>query len=284
MIWSWQVVSKDKFDFVFIILCYRNTHDLQMFLQSASAISGKCRFIIVNSYFDEETKKSFEHIARLAGCDFINVPNNGYGAGNNRGIEIAKERYRFDYLIVCNPDIEFLSFSKYSILNMTDCIIAPNIKTLTGKAQNPFMSHSNPLFELIQFYALKMESKPLLYFGIAFNKILRECSNFYHKLLKAKKRRIYAAHGSCIIFGNEALQKIDIPFDENIFLFCEEFDLARIAKEKNICTYLISDLSILHKEDGSVIFLDTGISSLHKKSFIYYYEKWQARSKGDLSQ
>lgn len=267
-------IHKVRFDSVFIVLCYRNTDDLRLFIKSASKLSTRYKILVVNSYYDDETQSSFKNIANQNDCDFINVPNKGYGAGNNRGIEYALSKYEFDYLVVCNPDIEFLSFPISEVSNMTDCIIAPVIKTLTGKAQNPYINHSNRLVEWIEYWGYKTKFKPLLYTGFAINKLFRESSNIIHNILKTRRRKIYACHGSCVIFGKEAIRKLGIPYDENMFLFCEEFHLAKLAKEKDIKTYMIPELRVLHKEDGSVSFISSGMWDIQGKSFIYYYRKW----------
>ena len=77
------------------------------------------RVIIVNNYYDDETKDNVFNIACNYDCDFINANNDGYGAGNNRGIELAMAKYKFKYLIVSNTDIEILSFD-YKILEYAE--------------------------------------------------------------------------------------------------------------------------------------------------------------------
>jgi len=263
----------EKFDFIFVVLCYRNIHDLQKFINSANELEDTFKIIVVNSYFDDETKEYLQEIALNNNCDFINVPNKGYGAGNNTGIEHAQSNYEFEYIVVCNPDIELINFSQEYFRNKKDYIIAPDIRTLTGKPQNPFIDSSNKFVEWIEYHGYRYQSKFLLYSGFGINKIFREVSNVLWKMTR-KRREIYASHGSCVIFGKDALKKLGRPYDENMFLFCEEFHLAKLAESKGVTTIMMSELKILHKEDGSVVFIGDKAFGLQAKSYIYYYENW----------
>ena len=43
-------------DYVFVVLVYRNTADLEDFLVSTKEITGNYKVIVVNAFFDEKTK------------------------------------------------------------------------------------------------------------------------------------------------------------------------------------------------------------------------------------
>lgn len=271
-------VDKIKYDFVFVVLCYRNTDDLSLFITSAKKITDTYKIVVVNSYYDDETRDNFKKITIENNCDFVNVPNNGYGAGNNSGVDYAKSHYNFEYLVICNPDIEFITFSKDNIKGMNDYIIAPEIKTLKGKSQNPFIDQRSRLInksiETLEYYGYRTKSKLLLYSGFAINKFIRESSNFIYNMIQPKRRKIHACHGACLIIGQTALRRIDKLYDENMFLFCEEFHLANVAKERKVDTVMVPSLKVLHREDGSVSFISKSAFKIQAKSFIYYYEKW----------
>ena len=86
------------YDFIFVVLVYRNTSDLVDFF--ASLKLERTRVIVVNSFYDEESELQFKQIAESNHAEFLSVPNKGYGAGNNRGVEYALKHYDFKYLVI----------------------------------------------------------------------------------------------------------------------------------------------------------------------------------------
>ena len=81
----------EYYKYVFIVLTYRNVEDVRGFLKSLENCTESYKTIIVNSFFDEKCKNEIEKVALQYECDFVNVPNKGYGAGNNFGIELARK-------------------------------------------------------------------------------------------------------------------------------------------------------------------------------------------------
>lgn len=265
---------EDKCDVVFCVLAYKNSMDLQEFIAS---VYKECRFkyriIVVNSYFDDETLNAIKVVADNYKCDFLNVPNNGYGAGNNKGIEFAIKKYGFSFLVVCNPDTIVKNFDMNSVIEYKteEVILAPNVVCASGKRQNPAIGkYSAKALKLI-CSGYKKDKKLTLYRGLAINKINRLLF-----LLKKKNsgKRIFQAHGSFVIFSRSALEKLMPVYDENIFLFCEEMDLAFKARANNVETIYIPEIDIYHKEDGSMKLTNLNIYNEEKKSCLYCSQKW----------
>lgn len=268
-------MQKTKFDIVFVVLTYRNSEDLKSFITSVGQkISETYKIVIVNSYYDDLSYNEIRNIAFDNGCDFLNVDNKGYGYGNNMGIDYAKNKYIFKFLIVSNPDIELLNFSTHTLNGLHDSIIAPSIKTLRGKNQNPYYYSKIDLVEWLTYYSCKQDNEIFNYIGIIINKIYREARLLIDKILKVKKRKIYASHGSFVIFSYNALIKLGQIYDERMFLFSEENHLARLAFEKSVKTFMVPGIKVLHKEDGSIGFNNSNLGEYMKESFITYYENW----------
>lgn len=272
-------MSKQNYDLIFVVLTYRNVKDLEDFITSVKkTIKYKYKIIVVNSYFDNYTLLEIKNVAISNGCDFINVENKGYGYGNNRGIEFAKKNYSFKFLIISNPDIEIIQFPLEILKGFEYCILAPTIKTLTGKDQNPFYYSRIKFLEWLNYYSYKKNHIFFLYVSIVINKIYREIRLKIDKIIKAKKRRIYACHGSFIIFGYKALRKLGSIFDERMFLFSEENHLARLALKNSVPIYMIPEIKVLHKEDGSMkLEKNKEMIKYMRESFIIYYENWAIR-------
>ena len=262
------------YKYVFCLLVYRNSEDLIESLNSIKEKVNDYKVIVVNSYYDEESKSIFENIAKKYNCDFINTENKGYGYGNNRGMEHALKNYEFDYFIVSNPDIIIEKFNESEfLLNNKDCVVAPLITTLNGKAQNPYWIKRAPKTERLLYKGQKKKSNFLYYLGVAINKVRRVCG--LKRFLKSNKDNleIFASHGSFVMFPKSVFDKLGLIYDENMFLFSEEAYLAHLFENAGIKTVLTKDIEILHKEDGSMKLSKIDEDGEGRKSIIYYYEK-----------
>lgn len=273
---------KKYYEYVFVILTYRNTEDIKECLISIEKKFNDYKAVIVNSYYDESSKMEMEKIAEKYNCDFLNVENRGYGYGNNCGVQFCKKEYDFSYLVISNPDIivKKNDFLAESYLEKA-VVIAPVIKTLTGKWQNPYWVKKNCLAEFFIYSGYKHMNKFVIYSGIAINKIIRELSNrLFFRNKDRVRSKVYASHGSFVIFSKKAVQQLgDKIYDENMFLFAEEAYLAHVLEEKNIPVIFTKEIDILHKEDGSMNVSNINEKSELRKSVVYYYEKLDRRSR-----
>lgn len=267
-------MNMEKVTNVFIVLTYRNTSDIKDFLKSLGEHFDDYKVIIVNSYYDDISMKIIEDIANEYDCVFLNVPNKGYGYGNNRGIEYCEKHYDYEFLIISNPDIVIikntLDFQQYI---SKEIVIAPRITTLSGKKQNPYWVFDNFLAEYFIYLGYKRKKCLLLYTGIAINKILRSLFNCIFGISRKAEAKIFAAHGSFVIFSRKTIEKMGILYDENMFLFAEEAFLAHRLKNKKVRTILVKDIEVLHKEDSSMRIAQLDLDSEIRNSVIYYYEK-----------
>lgn len=262
------------YKYVFCLLVYRNSADLTDCLNSIKEKVNDYKVIVVNSYYDDESKSVFEKIAKENDCDFINVENKGYGYGNNRGIEYALKNYDFDYFVVSNSDIIIKKFEESEfLLNNKDCVVAPVITTLNGKAQNPYWIKKAPKAEKLLYKGQKKKSNFIYFLGVGINKIFRICGLKKFLRNKEKTMEIYACHGSFVLFPRSVFEKLGLIYDENMFLFAEEAYLAHLFEDAGIKTVLTKDIEILHKEDGSIKLSKIDENGEARKSIVYYYEK-----------
>lgn len=265
------MTSVATYDFIFVVLVYRNTQDLIDFFKDYNIPNSKV--IVVNSFYDNLSDDEFRNISQRNDADYISVENKGYGYGNNKGIEYALIHYKFNYLVISNADVKILSFADKN--NLIDgAIIAPEIKTLKGKNQNPYLPYDYWLYDNYKYIGFKY-FRYLLYGSIALNKLGRIVFRWRRKL--SNNNRIFAAHGSFIIISYSALIKLIPIFNEKMFLFGEEEHLAKLAKSRGIPVYFLDKIKILHKEDGSVGLLNRNIRPYVKKSFFYFYEFWHKK-------
>ena len=272
----------EKFDIIFCVLTYKNHVDLAEFIENLNinnSINFSYKIIVVNSFADNKSLEKIKEIALNNECIFIESENKGYGFGNNLGIAYAKANYEYKYIVVCNPDILIKQFNIKELIGEEKNIIAPEIMALHGKKQNPLSYSYMPLNEKLTYIGFKKRLKLVFYTSIFINKIERNIKSFICNIQSIEKKQIYACHGSCIIFSKYAIEKLYPVFDENLFLFCEESDLAKKAEHSNVSITFNKNIIIFHKEDGSMKLSNRDLNDIHRKSYLYYYKKWNSLNK-----
>lgn len=190
----------EEYNYVFVILVYRNFEDLKECIESIQSKVVNYRIIIVNAYYDSESENKVKKIAETYDCDFLSEPNKGYSYGNNAGIRYASLNYHFEYIIVSNPDIVINKFpdSKYR-----GDIIAPEIIAASGKTQNLMYIKYNKLTDWMVYRSFKNNQRWLLFVALGINKLVRKFSCFLNR--NNNTYSIYAAHGSCVLLSNKAV-------------------------------------------------------------------------------
>lgn len=276
---SEQILSR-RIRFAFILLTYRNSEDPKECLQSIdnSLSDFEVRKYVIDSFHDEMSSADIERVSADYDATYIRVENKGYGYGNNVGIACAMRDFCPDYYVVCNPDTSIEYFPSSVLGKISELvgnpsesayIIAPCIKNLNGKQQNPLMVEPDDNFFKGIYEGYKKNSRMLRLFWYAVNRFRREI------MLRRKDdliTEVYAPHGSFVIFTEKAIKSLAPVFDENIFLFAEELLLASDAAHAGVHIYFCPAISIRHKEDGSVSLL-SGVNKLEAESNIYVYEK-----------
>lgn len=259
------------YDFVFVVLVFRNTNDLIEFFSSLSTPNSKV--IVVNSFFDEASNKEFETISRQNDADFLSVPNRGYGAGNNRGCEYALKHYLFKYLIISNADVLVEKLEINQLTSFSDEIIAPDIVNLRGKHQNPHLAFPVTGLTLKTQYCVYKYNLPKL--RIIFSALSRISKSLFYLINRTTRRnKIFAAHGAFFLIPHSTLQKMFPLFDENVFMYGEETHVGLLAKKNGIITRYVPDIIIKHKEDGSTSLTNLNMFNLEKQSFECLINYW----------
>lgn len=262
-----------KYSFVFVVLVYRNYMDLKELCYSIKKhVKDSYKVIVVDAFFDENTSKKIEYVSGHFDCDYIRVNNDGYGAGNNKGINYVRKHYLYDWIVICNPDTVLKTDITKKRVGKVSGIIAPDIVTKEGKHQNPYWAYKNLLSEKMIFYGYKKNNLFLVFFGVAINKVLKQAFRTLNIVSFGKIKKIYACHGSFVFFCSEFIS--NYKYDESIFLFYEEACLAAKAKGKHSIIF-DNSIKVLHKEDGSMKLANVNEYPILKKSYIDYYKKYR---------
>lgn len=259
-----------------IALVYRNSQDLQCFIDNARQMLVSSRIVVIDSYYSEETSNEIKRIAELNDCDYLRVENRGYGAGNNAGISYALKTFSFKYLIVCNNDLKIDQFDDSKLTE--DSVYGPLITTLSGKHQNPLFSIRSRLSEKLLYKGFSTKNKLALFTGFAINKLLREINYLIFKHSDKKIEAVHAIHGAFFIISSTLLKSHFSDgrlFDENMFLYYEEAYMGVLFERIGIPVKLTKEISVTHFEDGSTRGLaDYNPSKFEASSYQYFYETY----------
>ncbi len=129
----------------FIILNYNNVDETINCLEKLEAIKNKdCNFIVVdNNTLTNDEEKEVEKYTK----DIIKLDDNyGYAKANNIGIEYAKDKYKSEFYIVINNDVEitqkdFLNIIEKDYKKYKFDMLGPWIDS-PGESVNPFNAFS----------------------------------------------------------------------------------------------------------------------------------------------
>ena len=264
-----MIQDKPFFDFVFVVLVYRNTSDLKDFFSHFAVPNSKV--IVVNSFYDGTSENEFKEIATKHQSDFISVPNKGYGAGNNKGVSFALEHYGFKYLVISNADVIIENLNLSAIERYGDEIVAPKILTLKGNNQNPsspFPPHKVSL--KIMIYIYEGGHRLLAWPMHAWSRIKK----IFFYLISPLYKYVFSAHGAFVIIPFGVIRELHPLFNEEMFLEYEEQHLGMYAKSRGIKTRYVPEIVIRHKEDGSMKIASINEFEVQKQSFNVYYHYW----------
>lgn len=265
---------KEAYKYVIVVLVYRNTTDIIDFIESVKKTLYNYKIIIVNSYYDDKSKVTFEEISEKYNCVFLNIENRGYSYGNNKGVRFAEENFEYDYIICSNPDIIIEKFYENILSAVPDAIYGPEITTKRGNKQNPMQVKRCKFVDYFIYKGYKNNRRSLVLTGIGVNKILRE---FYRLMYRIRRRNfdyVSQLHGSFLVFSRKSMECLNVPFDDKMFLFGEEGVLSFRSEEKGINMVYTTSIKVYHKEDGSMKLFSGSLDAEMKKSIIYFYENY----------
>ena len=238
--------NKIMYDLVIVVLTYINSEDLHDFVLSTKKILNcSYKIIIVDSFYNDETKQKISQFAYLNELDFISIENKGYSYGNNIGIKYALENYKFRHLIISNPDIIIKKFNYNEIKNVNYSIIGPKIIRYADKLQNPAITKNLFILRSLKYYGYKY-NRIFFYIFVFLNKTLKLFFDYNHK------QNVYMLHGSFLIIPSKIISDLGDIFDNEMFLFNEEDYLANKCQLEKIDMVYNPNIKVYHKEDGSI--------------------------------
>ncbi|MFC5078834.1 Rhamnosyltransferase WbbL [Vibrio thalassae] len=180
------------------------------------------------------------------------VVRKGFGENNNEVFDYVVRNFGLqstDYFLVLNPDIEI---TLSTVKNLMFKVIKDNtlISTINLYKDRNFKQHD---YSIRYFPSLLNPLKSLL-------KIKR--SDFYDKSQVFSPTIVDWAAGSFLLFRNDLYKNLN-GFDEKYFMYFEDVDICRRAKELNINVVYYPQFKAVH-------FAQHSNKSLFSKEQFYY--------------
>ena len=209
----------------------------------------------------------------LAGPGFrwevLRSENVGYGSANNAGLRLARELWGAHWAIVTNPDIEIGDAE--AVWRLQQALIAqreagawlagPRIVASDGRTLNPYLvSDLSP--ERIRVEKIKHELPVVSQVIEAAQLIVHLTKSLWTPVRRTVKadtcdhsrtQQVFAVHGCFFMIDVDSMIAGGVfpPFDERIFMYCEELALGKRIQLAGGFQGYVPSVEVVHAEDAS---------------------------------
>jgi len=253
----------DECKALIITVNFRRADCTSRFVKSAAGLEGfeRCFLAIVDNNSEDDSVSSIQRaIEGLDNVALLDMPQNrGYfGAAREALRQYLSSHPLPEWVIVCNNDIEFGDPHFLSRLfrkeNTAAGIIAPCIiSALTGHDANPSIRKRPSVFRMWR-YRVWLNNYHAMRFKNWLSPMARKVRYSIFRRATASERavirRIYAPHGSFLIFSRQLFEAGGF-IDDNFFLYAEEFSVAEMCLRLGLPILHDPSLKIWHQEGQS---------------------------------
>ena len=251
-----------------IVLNWNGWQDTVECLESLSQIEYQNFNITVVD--NGSTDNSIEQIKAWASgklrIKIIKLKHNiGYAKGNNAGIRDVLSDPGVRYILILNNDTivspDFLSCLA-EILNKEKNVALAGPKLIDYKTGKYWQS---PLKNRLNLLTYLLFSTPI--YWMFYRTLLH---NFF-KVKEEKPVKVYMVAGCAMFFRADILRDIGM-FDENSFLYWEEFIIAEKLRERGLLTYFVPQSIIRHKLGAATQKMDPAEKTIAKLQSEAYFQ------------
>lgn len=261
------ISNKNEVDISIIIVHYNVKKELFDCINSIYKSKPKVSFEIIVVDNDEVKVIEKDLKIKFPQVLYVKNSNNGWGGGVNKGLEYAKGKY----IYLLNPDTLFINnaldkvyeFAKNnSNVGVVSSLLFDKNKKIYPLQGTKLLNPLNAIFSLSfinKFFPNNLISKKFWMRGWNKNKIMQ----------------VESATLSAALIKKDLLIEVG-KFDENFFLYYEEYDLAKRLKKLGYKNFIVPTSKVIHFWEVST--KKTGrTSEFIEKSRKYYFEKHYGR-------
>jgi len=202
-----------------------------------------------------------------------NNENYGYARGNNIGIKFALDVLKSEYVLILNNDViikdkEMLG-KLIEAMNRDPRIgaVSPVLRSTTGEIQRTCTGNLPDFLDFLFVYTFIGQRL------FRENRVLKRHFNYDYSFDRPKEFGVLG--GSCIMFRGQALVDVDL-FDENTFLYWEEYIIGRKLAGRGWKLLLNPGTQVVHKGESCIknLNLKSWARYWSIKSELYYIENY----------
>lgn len=252
-----------KIDVSIIIVHYHVKKEILECIQSIIKNTKGITYEII--VVDNDEEKSLQHDLSKNFPDVLYIANDdkGFGEGNNVGFSYATGKYIF----FLNPDTTIFNGTVTALVNFLK-------KNKHAGVVAPILYHQN-----LQPFELQGLGRLTPLRGIValsfINKLFPQnpISKAYWQpgWDKTKVKEVDVVPGTAFMMRKDFYEKLG-GFDENFFLYFEEFDLCKRIQSKGYHLYMIPEAKVMHLWGKSTEQM-SNINSIFQKSRFFYFKK-----------
>lgn len=237
------MLNNDKLGVV--ILNYNDSEHVRQLIQRIKSFSAIDYVIIVDNC---STDGSRDLLSKLEGGKIIVVDsprNGGYGYGNNFGIKYAKEKLNCKFAIIANPDVDFTNETVLALKaacekNSDKCAI------VACRQINTYAKHTKSAWKAPTSYWNWVLSSGKILSHLTSSMWYAE-NHFSGKAIVP----VDCVQGAMLLVDIDKFLSVG-GYDESIFLYCEEVDLALKIKEKGFNCLFLPNYTYYHYHSQSI--------------------------------
>ena len=248
-----------------VIVHYHADEELFRCLESIQKNKPKTDFEVIVVDNDEEIRIKKELKEKFPWVKYVkSLGNNGFGSGNNLGVAHAKG----DYLFFLNPDTRVFPGTVDELLDFLKKgkgagVVAPQL-----------LHPDKTIFE--QQGCLKLNVLRGIVVLSFLNKVLpnNPVSSAYWQSGwdKNKLKEVDVVPGTAFMIVKKLYEEMQ-GFDENFFLYFDEFDLCKRIREKGYKLFITPRAKVIHLWGKGGTGETANISVIYRQSRFYYFKK-----------
>lgn len=256
-----------------ITLNYNSAKTIEKFVKSVQNFSNIDHILVVDN---ESTDNSLPLLKKLCNSKVQVISsgsNNGYGYGNNCGIDYVNKNFKSDYIIIANPDVVFHESTVDSLYQILD----GNPKLLmasTVMENSQRVKQKNTAWKVLPCF------KFIINEGAIIHRLLKldQYKNLF--ISKEKVKVVDCLAGSFFMIKNNKSFTKNL-YDESMFLYCEENYLGIKLKQMHYkAAILLNDYYVhSHGETINKFFDKTKQDKMIFNNEIYLMKNYMNASK-----
>lgn len=284
-----------------IILNYNNYEDTINCVESVLKYNtAKVKFIVIDNgsprggvvgdmkkYIEDKSKNSFVHLydkdlqidTQICLPDFTFIEshmNDGYAAGNNKGLNLAERDETITHVMILNNDVLFVEDIIPMLIEqekqLTDAaFISPLLYTKGLQKIDYTCARENIKFKncILNMWLIPLEK--LFHISKNYTKSRYLLNNVSCDLKSVIP--IDLPSGSCMFIRKSKFKTINF-FDPNTFLYYEENILHKKIQRQGWQNYLIPFVKCIHLGAQSTSSSNTAVNRYSRKSQEYYFKNY----------